>query len=379
MVNQLDNNNKKNLSVEELYVVYQHNRPVAAQTNNQDSDLQKSVVMHAAMEDDSLLAETLYKHYQATRGTDAQGSIDAIVQKVEQHTISRMLKQEEQPFVPLDVPQIHKLDAKRVTEGDHTQFEAPAANNASIWKRWVIPGVAVAILSVVFVPMMMNSDSGPEELHATLPTALSDQAAQSVAYIEVPKNGSLAFAGTTNAAQVAFINGVIVTDLTLLVEADQIVKTQQMLRALLAAQSTAQHDSTSKIKDDLSAKVHSNALGMSDAIDTGKNKTVLVEQLADIGSGLEAIAKKSDQLDWYLAGRSVESIRVAAQYALDKSDITPLKQALLLGNKLDQPKSQAPASGTLAQLLQADLSGPEEFVKAAELLDMANDIKLLMQ
>jgi len=225
----------------------------------------------------------------------------------------------------------------------------------------------------------MNTGSNPGNLQATLPTELSDQAELAVAYIEPPQNATFGFADTTNAARVAFNNGVVSTDLKLLVETEETSKTQQFLRALVATQNSAQQG---PIPDDLkalSSKVQSSAVSMNDALGAGESKAGLREHVTAISTALEAMASTTEQKDWFNAGRSVESIRVAAEYALEHSDIKPLEQALSLAGKIEQPASQAPASEVLPQLLKADLNGPEEFEIASELLSKANDIKLLMQ
>jgi len=376
MVKQSDNNETTPISAEALYKHYQRNRPVETQTRKSDVDLNTST--DSSSDADSAFAENLYSHYQANRTSDTPGSVDAIMRKVNEQAISRVVSQEEQPSLSPDAPQIHAIDAKPVP-GDDIQVDAPAANSSSIWNRWLLPGVAAAILGVVLIPMLMTTGSDPDGLQATVPSALHDRAAQSVAYIEAPASGSFGFADTTNAAQIAFNNGVITTDLELLVEADQSAKIRTFLRTLVADQKLVQQSSAPTGTEELSRKVQSSAVSMNDAISAGESKAVLHEHLVTISAALENIAQKTEQLDWYIAGRSVESIRVAAEYTLEHSDVKPLEEALLFSNKITQPSSEAPASGLLPELLQADLSGPEEFEKASELLSKANDIKLLMQ
>jgi len=344
---------------------------------NSDADLNS--VIDSSTEADSAFAENLYGHYQATRTSHAHGSVDAIMRKIDAQAIDRVVSQEEQPSLSPGTAQIHAIDAKPVPVDESAQVEAPAANSSSIFNRWLLPGVAAAILGVVLIPMLMKTGSEPEGLHATLPSALNNRAAQTVAYIDAPASGSFGFADTTNVAQVAFNNGVITTDLELLVEADQSAKTRTFLRTLVSDQQSAQQGSTPADIEDLSREIQTSAISMNDAISAGEDKAVLLEHVVNISAALENMAQKTEQLDWFIAGRSVESIRVAAEYSLEHSDVKPLEQALSLGRKITEPSSEAPASGLLTELLQADLSGPEEFEKASELLSKANDIKLLMQ
>lgn len=382
MVNN-SNDNKESKSAEALYAYYQRNRSADVHTPKAGTGV--DTVVDALAPDDSLLAENVYKHYQSTRTSDAQASIDTIMSKINEQSINHAVMQKEQPTVSSDTPQIHAIDAQPVQVDEQTQTDTPAANSSRIFKRWLLPGVAAAILAVVLIPTMMNTGSSPglnpEEVHviATLPAELSDRAVQTVAYIEAPESTSFGFADTTNAAQVAFNNGVIVTDLRLLVDAGENTKTQQFLRTLVAAQNSAQQGPMPDSVKDLSDQVLTSAVNMNDAIGSGGSKVALNEHLAAISNALEDMAGVAEQVDWYIAGRSVESIRVSAEYALENSDIEPLEQTLLLANKIAQPANEAPASAILLKLLQADLNGPEEFEIASDLVNKANDIKLLMQ
>lgn len=377
MVNHSDNSKKKSLSAEALYAHYQRNRPVDTQSQKPGTDL--NTATDTLYEDDTKLAETLYRHYQANRKSDTQVSIDTIMRKVSEQSVDHMVSREEQPLASSDEPQIHTIDAQPVHVDEQTKIDVPAANSANIFKRWVFPGVAAAVLGIVLIPMLMNTGSNPEGLQATLPTELSERATQTVAYIETPERATFGFADTTNAAQVAFSNGVFTTDLNLLIDADENVKTQMFLHTLVAAQASMQQGSLPDSLKKLSTNVQSNAVSMNDAIGAGESKASLHEYLATISAALQDMADTTEQLDWFVAGRSVESIRVAAEYAMENSDIKPLEQALVLANKVVQPTSEAPASGLLPELLQADLEGPEEFELASELLIKANDIILLMQ
>ncbi len=379
MVNHSDNSDKKSTSAEALYAHYQRNRQVDTQTHKSKAGLNLSE--NALLENDNELAENLYKHYQATRTTNAQASVDAIMRKIGEQSLEQVISQEEQPLLSQDTPQIHTINAQPVQVDKQSQIDVPAANSSSVFKRWMLPGVAAAILGIALIPMLLNNSApNPEPLQVTLPTELSDSATQTVAYIDVPESTAFGFANTTNAAQFAFNNGVITTDLALLVEAEQTVKTQQFLRALVATQNSAQQQGAmSDSVKELSGQLLSSAVSMSDAIGAGESKAVLQEHLTTIYTALEKMAAETEQKDWFVAGQTVESIRVAAELALEHSDTKPLAQALNMANKMTHPTSEAPASELLPQLLQADLSGPEEFEKASELLTVANDIKLLMQ
>jgi len=383
MANDSNDNEKDSMSAEALYVRYQRNRSVDAQTNQSETDL--NITADASARTDTVLAENIYKHYQATRTSDAQVSIDTIMNKINKQSIGHVILQEEQPSVSSDTPQVHAIDAQPVLVDEQTQVDTPAANSSTIFKRWLLPGVAAAVLAVVLIPTLMNTGPNPglnpeeAQVIATMPTELSDRAAQTVAYIEAPESATFGFADTTNAAQGAFNNGVIATDLKLLVDAGESLKTQQLLRTLVAAQTSAQQGSIPDSLKDLSGKVQTSAMSMSDAISAGEGEAVINTHLATISTALEDMAGAAEQMDWFIAGSSVESIRVAAEYALENSDVKPLEQSLVLANKVAQPVTEAPASKILSELLQADLNGPEEFEIASELLNQANDIKLLMQ
>jgi len=377
MVDKSNNNENKSISAEAVYTHYQRNRPVNAQKTNSDTGVNTPI--DSLTEGDAGFAENIFKHYQTTRSSDAQESIDAIMRKIHDQSISQVVSQEEQPSALSDTPQIHAIDVKPVSVNEQSQVGTPAANSSSIFKRWVLPGVAAAVLGIVLIPTLMNTGSNPESLHATLPTELSDQAEQAVAYIEPPASATFGFADTSNAAQIAFNNGVVATDLELLVEAKETSKTQQFLRTLVAAQNSAQQGSNPDDLVALSNSVKSSAVSLNEALGAGEGKAELREHVSAIGTALEAMAGATEQTDWFNAGRSVETIRVAAEYALEHSDTKPLDQALSVAGKMAQPASEAPASEVLPQLLKADLNGPEEFEIASELLNKANDIKLLMQ
>jgi len=371
MVDKFDDNNNSD-SAEALYRHYQRNRAAAAEQQTTDSESDTADI--ATTNTEPTMAEDLYQHYQSSRLTQEHGLIDAIMQKIDEQSVISVLPQDDQPLISKNNPQIRPLDLQPGRVNEQAQIDTAAANSSSIFKRWFLPGMAAAILAAVLIPLLTDKGPGIDAVQATLPEALSTYAEQSVAYINATQSASFGFSDTTNAAHAAFNSGVIATDLHLLVHAEQSADVRAILRVLVNA-----HGSMADGDDSLIDQLKSNASGLDDAFAAGRSKLVLIEHLASIRSSLELMAKKSNQLDWYVAGTSVESVRVAAELALEISDVDPLKQVLLLARNTAQPVTDAPASGLLTQLKEADVTGPEEFVQTSEILDKARDIILLMQ
>jgi len=140
MANDSNNNEENPISAEAVYAHYQRNRAVDAQKHNSDtkSDTNVNSAIDLLTEDDTAFAENIYRHYQATRTSDAQASVDTIMRKVHEQSITHVVSQEEQPPAMQDTPQIHAIDAKPVSASvssvsvdEQSQVDTPAANSPS--------------------------------------------------------------------------------------------------------------------------------------------------------------------------------------------------------------------------------------------------------
>lgn len=359
----MDNNENNKVSAAALYRRYQKARPTSGHTRP-DPDVARSVQKtQNTTSDKPAISESHYRHYQQNRATTTEASIDSVMRAIDDQSIDNILQKNKHPIISDGVPDIRPVSAKQgQVDANLVLADAPAANTSTSYKRLILPTIAAAILGIVLIPLVLDKASKKVMVQATLPAALIAQATQAVALIDSPASEAFGFSDTSDAAKVAFNNGVNVTDLHLLMEADQIASAAPFLKAMIS-----QTDIRSTTKQ------------LIETIDVGASNDVVKTHLNDLTLKIQDSSNQARQLDWFLVGRSVESIKIAAEFALEHSETQSLEQALTLASKLDRPANMQGVGGLLDELFQARLTSPDEFLQASKILITANDIKVLMQ
>lgn len=371
MSNPVDNKGEKKALAEDLYERYKATRESQASL---ESNADVTGVLH------NQDPEQVYKHYQTSRHDAKQASIDSIMDAIERDSVQSMLQDanggdlnsaqetnspqlQEQSITSQELRPIQSIDAV----GGHVSLDdkqggSEAANAPSLFKRFAIPAIAAALLTAVILPLVMNNNEQTGAMQVSVPASLIEQAPQLVSYINGARSSTFGFSAAEAAPQTAFQNGMAATDVTLLGNSDQ----QSLTTSLL--QGIAKQPAIRLPAEQLSAVVNNGA----DENTVLSARTVLL-------SALQTAAEKVDQADWFAAGQLVESIHLAAEYALETSDIEPLEQSLALIRQADAPRQSAPASAMLSDLQQIELLEAEPFVGARNVLLLTDDIKLLMR
>jgi len=320
-------------------------------------------------------AEGLYRQYQQGRAPTARISVDEIMETINRNTSFDPARQHDQPSG--DAENSSMITRINVTEGNVTDpigmGSSPAANSPNIFKRFVFGTAAAILLGIVLIPNLIDRPTSHETPLALVPEALASAADQTVAYVEQPAGVTFGFSDSASLEKSAFNQGVLAADLTLAVEANEKTLASTILQQLLEVTSNSEIDKSTATGIRTAIQV------LFDAIKDDAAQQELKIHQNNLFTMLETAVEHRQQLNWYLTGHSVESIRIAAELALANSDLTSLEQALAEAKERPQPPVIDPASNQFNALLHMPIDGVEKFVQTGEILRVANDIKLLMQ
>jgi len=365
-----DTNKQESGLAETLYHAYQANR----------HDVKKvsvSIPIGSRIEDNqsSPSAELLFRQHQQQRFSGSgEVSVDSVLDLFREESGSLLISQRDQPDSIGTTPAIESVSATEGRMGGEVKASNAANERQSSWWKRLSVGVAAALLlGFVFIPQLMKPSAQSGSSLDSLPVALSNDAGKAKEYIDTTGAGSFGFSDNDSMAKKAFNLGVIAIDIRLSVKGADQQLSKTLLKSLLAAATdkSATNSDTEEIPNSIRLVYN--------AIDAGADKGEVSRLLQDSLNQIRASIIEGKQLDWYLAGGSVESIRVAAEVALEYSDLTALEQALATGKRLNTPVGVSPIEKQFSDLVNYSLQGKEKFIQVNEIKKMAEDIKLVMQ
>ncbi len=394
-------------SAEAVYQQYKQTRLSASKAPT-DSDTVKSAsdVASLASQDDAAfdstqMAEHVYRHYKQNRTSENKSTIDALMQAINKHVDlvgvedhinslngnqvrpqDNRLLDSQRPGGPLqhDQPQTDSLQTSEIINIDAKQgqvvsdiaLDKNAANSSNRFKRFMLPALAAALLSIALIPVIINQPSEPAVLQASLPEPLLDNAEQSVAFVSDRSPQAFGFTDS-EATKLAFNHGIGLVEVELLLNANKGKEIIPYLEPFyLSGQPSAD------LQPDRES-VHGAAIHLVSALNVDGYPDMLQRSFDNLQIEVENSLSDSDQIAWYNAGRIVETIRVAAEYSLEQSDTKSVEQAMQWAHEARFPEDVSTVSPLFDALSAAKLTPPDAFEQTSQILKTVNNIKALMQ
>jgi len=361
---------KESRQAEALYKAYRANRQGGVKAS---APKQNTVEQHETQAPSS--AESLYAQHRRVRTSRGEVmSVDSLLDIVHEEYNAEVMPRRDQPDIADEALTIETISVAQGRIG--REFDATNAADKRAthwWKRSTVGIAAAVVLAILLIPKLMETSPQPGNTPDTLPIALSNDALRAIAFIDPDVAGSFGFSDDNSIVKYAFNTGVLGVNLRLAVEGANQQLAKAVLRVLLTF--LPEQSAIATNIDDLQRNIQT----VYNAIDTGTTETDLSIQVQKLLATLEASISEENQLPWYLAGSSVESIRIGAEIALEHSDVTALEQALTHGKSAIKPSHITTINRQYSDLVNYPLAGDEIFVQANEIKKMAEDIKLVMR
>lgn len=275
--------------------------------------------------------ERLYQLYRGTRSADRDASIDAILHLISKETEAGRMEVQQQG-VPVDQTKTDRRWYARLFSlpGDMLKKLRGPTGSAPPLFLFGIPALAACLVAVLVLPMLIGQPSRFE----LMPESLIRNASIIGDYVESSQVSSLGFSSGDEVEKQAFMHGVISTDIEVL--------------------ESGRGDTASLEKLEF-----------------------LKSQLASMGA-VQSVDGKSAE-EWFEVGVVVESISLAAQYAIDSEDSQPLAEALRNLKTAIPENNRLSSAKSLIELSESTVAESVDFPEVRMILDKVRSIKILMQ